>query len=292
MSILQRIANPQPAFSFEFFPPKTQEGEKNLFRTVESLRALDPAFVSVTCGAGGSTRRKTVAWAGKIQNELHLPAVVHMTCLGMPETELQTTIDELQSHQLTNILALRGDPPKDTELPPSACHFANELVQKLRQSIPQATIAAACYPETHNEAPSRLADLESLKRKADAGTDFFITQLFFDNSKYFEFVGRARSLGLTQPIVPGIMPIHNVEQTKRFTTMCGATIPISLLRLLEQYESSPSAVFHIGVAHAIAQAHDLLANGAPGVHFYTLNRSPATRLVVQALQKDLALKAP
>lgn len=285
MRIIDHLTGEKPCFSFEFFPPKTEKGESSLFGAIRQLAELDPGFVSVTCGAGGSTREKTVDWAGKIKHEIGIEPVVHLTCLGVPESEIRETIGSIQGLGLKNVLALRGDMPMDgSEVGEGFCAYASDLVSLVRSTMPEGCIAAACYPEMHSEAASKQADLEAMKRKADAGVDFFITQLFFDNDKYFEFVGRARSLGITQPIVPGIMPIQGVAQVRRFTSMCGASIPSHLLKLLDQYDVAPAAVYHIGVAHAIAQCTELLAAGAPGIHFYTLNKSPATRVVVEALR--------
>jgi methylenetetrahydrofolate reductase (NADPH) len=285
MRIADVLGQPGPHFSFEFFPPKTNAGEQSLFRTITSLKEFEPSFVSVTCGAGGSTRRKTIEWARRIRDEIGIEPLVHMTCRGVGEGELSDSLGELASSELQNILALRGDHPLDEEnAQDSACLFASDLISRVKTHLPQACVVAACYPETHTEATSRTSDLEFMKAKADAGAEVFITQLFFDNDKYFQFVGRARTMGITQPIIPGIMPIQNVEQIKRFTQMCGASIPKHLMTLLEQYKETSSAVFYIGVAHAIAQADELLRNGVPGLHFYTLNKSPATRLVVEALR--------
>lgn len=285
MRIADVLGQPGPHFSFEFFPPKTNAGEQSLFRTITSLKEFDPSFVSVTCGAGGSTRRKTIEWAKRIRDEIGIEPLVHMTCRGVGEGELSDSLGELASSELQNILALRGDHPLDEEnAQDSACLFASDLISRVKTHLPRACVVAACYPETHTEATSRTSDLEFMKAKADAGAEVFITQLFFDNDKYFQFVGRARTMGITQPIIPGIMPIQNVEQIKRFTQMCGASIPKHLMTLLEQYKDTSSAVFYIGVAHAIAQADELLRNGVPGLHFYTLNKSPATRLVVEALR--------
>lgn len=284
MRVVDSLLAPSPAFSFEFFPPKTEAGEDSLFRTVGRLNDLAPTFVSITCGAGGSTRGKTVQWADRIHHEFGLETVVHLTCLGLSEPELHETIDEIQAQGLRNILVLRGDAPADGSATHSHCSYASDMIAFVRERYPQACIGAACYPEGHTEANSLMADLENLRKKADAGADYFITQLFFDNRHYFEFVGRARSMGITQPILPGIMPIQDVGQVKRFTEMCGATIPTHLMKLLEQYDGSPRAVFYIGVAHAIAQCDELLRSGAPGIHFFTLNRSPGTRLVLEALR--------
>lgn len=288
MRISELLGSGKPLCSFEFFPPKTPAGERALFKSLAALKELEPSFVSVTCGAGGSTRRQTVEWARRIRDEIELEPLVHMTCLGVGREEIDRAIEGVRTHGLVNVLALRGDQPGEgaTDGP---CQYANELVSLVKSRYSEAFVAAACYPEKHVEASSKVNDLENLKKKADAGTDLFITQLFFDNRHYFEFLGRARSMGISQPILPGIMPIQNVAQTKRFIEMCGATIPPSLMKLLEQYQDSPSAVFYIGVAHAIAQASELLANGAPGVHFYTLNKSPATRLVVEALKSESSL---
>lgn len=284
MRIIDRLGVDGPSFSFEFFPPKTSKGEERLFKTIAQLSALEPTFVSVTCGAGGSTRLKTAEWASQIRKESGIEPMVHMTCLGVPESEIRQTLTESKQAGLSNILALRGDPPLEGNWEPGFCNFANELIGVIREDFPDACIAAACYPEKHTEADSFRSDLEAMKRKSDSGVDFFITQLFFDNAKYFEFVGRARSIGISQPIIPGIMPIQNVEQVRRFTSMCGATIPSHLSKLLGQYDVAPAAVYHIGIAHAIAQSHELLEAGVPGIHFYTLNKSPATRVVVEALK--------
>ncbi len=285
MRIIDRLGLDEPCISFEFFPPKTIGGEKALLRAIRQIKELDPGFVSVTSGAGGSTRSRTVMWTKKIRQSTGLEPMAHLTCLGVSQSELDETIEGLSESKVENVLALRGDPPKDGIVGESVCRYASDLVGFVRDRMPGACVAAACYPESHVEAPSVQADLDNLKTKADSGVDFFITQLFFDNNKYFEFVGRARSKGITQPIIPGIMPIQNVAQIKRFIDMCGATIPGHLLKLLDQYQAYPAAVFHIGVAHAIAQSAELLAAGAPGVHFYTLNKSPATRLVVEALRQ-------
>ncbi len=284
MRILDGLGAEGTSFSFEFFPPKTEAGERLLFETIAQLRELNPHFVSVTSGAGGSTRGRTVEWAKRIRQDSGIEPMLHLTCRGVPEAELAETIRSLKEAKLYNILALRGDQPQDSAAPEGAYQYADELIRHIRNDFPESCIAAACYPEKHTEASSIRDDLENLRRKADSGADFFITQLFFDNSKYFEFVGRARSMGLTQPILPGIMPIQNVDQVRRFIQMCGASIPPHLMKLLDQYNFSPKAVYHIGIAHAIAQCQELIESGAPGIHFYTLNKSPATRVVVEAIR--------
>ncbi len=277
------VAKGKPLFSFEFFPPKTPGGERSLFRSLESLRQLEPAFVSVTC-AGGNIG-KTVAQARQIRDDLDLEAVVHLTCLGVPRDRLVETIRDIREAGLINILALRGDPRADA--PQDAPCFASDFVALIREVYPEACVLGACYPEGHVEADNLTADLLNLKKKTDAGVDVLVSQLFFDNRHYFEFVGRARTMGITAPVLAGVMPIQNLDQVRRFTQMCGAKVPEHLHHLLEQYRVSDGATFYIGVAHALSQSAELLASGAPGVHFYTLNKSPATRLVVEALRREL-----
>jgi methylenetetrahydrofolate reductase (NADPH) len=229
----------RPVFSFEFFPPKTEEGLRNLFDAVGELRSLRPDFVSVTYGAGGSTANKTIEIVSRIKEEYGIEAMAHFTCVGSTVDELRETLDAMAAVGVDNVLALRGDPP---------------------------------------------AGQEDLKEKVDAGARFLITQLFFDNALYFDFVHRARDVGIEVPIVPGIMPITNVKQLERMTSLCGATIPSRLRRELVSRSDQPDAVGDFGVAYATMQCAELLRGGAPGIHFYTLNRSPATRAILSALK--------
>lgn len=274
----------EPVFSFEFFPPRDAAGEAALGRALGQLKPLAPGFVSVTYGAGGSTKSKTLEWAGRIREEVGCEAVIHQTCLGVSREDIDETLVAMKTAGLMNILALRGDLPKDGKDVESAFHHAVDLVAYVKGVLPDACVLAACHPEGHMEATSRTADLDHLKRKVDAGADVLVSQIFFDNRAFFDFLGRARSKGISVPIIPGIMPIQSTAQVKRFVELCGATLPPQLLHLLEEYKETPKAVFYIGVAHAVAQASELLANGVPAVHFYTLNKSPATRLVVQAMR--------
>lgn len=287
MRITDLITPGLPAYSFEFFPPKTAKGEESLFATISQLQDLKPAFVSVTCGAGGSEKGKTLEWAERIFTDHHIEAIVHLTCLGQTSRDLERTIDEIGELGLRNILALRGDRPKSGNVS-EGCQYASDLVSIIRQRHPASCIIGACYPEGHTEAPSAQADLDHLKAKVDAGTDVLITQLFFDNTVYLRFVESCRKAGITIPILPGIMPITNVEQLERFTKMCGASIPADLQKRLIAAKDDPQEVIAIGVEQAIDQCHELLDEGVPGIHFYTLNRSPATRLVVQALRRRSA----
>jgi methylenetetrahydrofolate reductase (NADPH) len=284
MRISQTLAERRTCFSFEFFPPKSDQGVENLLETARALRALNPAFVSVTYGAGGSTRARTIDVAKRIKRELDLEVMAHLTCVGHTRDELRGIFDELAAAGIENIMALRGDPPRgETSFQPTegGFRYATELIEMLA-GYPFA-IGAAAYPEKHPEAANSDDDLANAKRKVDAGAAFLVTQLFFDNDLYFGFVARAHAAGITVPIVPGIMPITNYEQIARMTKMCGATIPKSLLDELELRAEEPEAVAELGVAYCTLQCFDLLARGAPGIHFYTLNRSPATRAVVSAL---------
>jgi len=274
-------------FSFEFFPPKTPEGEANLWRALEDLKGLEPGFVSVTYGAGGSTRDRTVELVTHIKERTGIEAMAHLTCVGHTRDELKAVLDTLAAAKLDNVLALRGDPPKgETAFVAAAGGFryASELTEFIHQGDYRFCVGAACYPEGHVETHSRDDDLKHLKLKVDAGADFLITQLFFDNAFYFDFVERARRAGINVPIVPGIMPITNFEQIQRFLRMCGATMPMRLQLQLERVKDDHEAVMQLGVAHATVQCMELLARGVPGIHFYTLNRSPATRMIVGALQ--------
>ena len=282
-SILKESAD--PTFSFEFFPPKTDEGEANLFEAIEQLVPLDPAFVSVTYGAGGSTRDKTLEIVSRVHRDYGIEAMAHFTCVDATVDDLRSTLDELQRLGVENVLALRGDPPGggDWVQAEGGLAYASELVELIDSDYSFA-IGAAAFPEVHVHATSAEEDLRHLKAKVDAGAHFLITQLFFDNDAYFDFVARAREAGIEVPIVPGILPITNIAQLERITSMCGAKIPAGLQAELDARAGDPDAVAQFGVAYATLQCAELLAGGAPGIHFYTLNLSPATRAIVSALR--------
>jgi methylenetetrahydrofolate reductase (NADPH) len=285
MRISQALATQRPFFSFEFFPPRTDEACAHLLDTARTLRELRPAFVSITYGAGGSTRARTVELSKQIRQEVGLNVMAHVTCVASTRAQLRSVLNELEAAGIENVLALRGDPPRDAAnvgMSASAFAHASDLTAMVARNY-HFCIGGACYPEKHIEAASLEDDLQNLRRKVDAGAEFLITQLFFDNDKYFEFVDRARHAGITVPILPGIMPITNYEQIQRFTAMCGATIPPKLLAELDVRRDEPKAVEELGVAYATLQCTDLLRRGAPGIHFYTLNKSPATRAIVSAL---------
>jgi methylenetetrahydrofolate reductase (NADPH) len=283
---IDRMASPGPTFSFEFFPPKTEAGEENLRTALAELRGLNPSFVSVTYGAGGSTRGKTIEIVKRIREQHGLEAMAHFTCVGATVTELRATLDEMQSAGIDNVLALRGDPPAGQEQwrkTEGGLEYSRELVELIAADYPFA-IGGACFPETHIHAASPEEDLEHLAEKVAAGVQFLITQLFFDNALYFEFIQRARAAGVNVPIIPGIMPITQVGQAERMAKLCGASIPDGLRRELHARGEDPEAVLDFGVAYATLQCAELLREGVPGIHFITLNRSPATRAILSALR--------
>jgi len=292
MHIRELLSTGRPSFSFEFFPPKTEKGLESLRDTIHGLRDLRPTFVSVTYGAGGSTRDRTIDLVGEIQRHHGLTAMAHLTCVGSSREEIASILNRLHEAGVENVLALRGDPPKGEEefvAPEDGFAFSNELTEFVRESN-RFCVGGACYPEGHVECIGSSGerdldrDLENLKKKVDAGAQFLVTQLFFDNQYYFDFVARARKAGIGLPIIPGIMPITNVEQIKRFTDMCGTSLPQKLITEMERYKDKIEDVISLGVAYATAQSFDLLQRGAPGIHFYTLNKSSATRMIVTALR--------
>ncbi|MEA2481038.1 MAG: methylenetetrahydrofolate reductase [Thermoleophilaceae bacterium] len=286
MRIDQALEEVRPCFSFEFFPPKTDAGMENLWRALTELREDDPTYVSVTYGAGGSTRGRTIDITKRIKSELGIEAMAHFTCVGATTDELRSTLDEMQAAGIENVLALRGDPPQgETEWrqTPGGLQYSTELARLIHENYDFA-IGAACFPEVHIASPSLDHDLGVLKEKIAAGVTFVITQLFFDNELYFEFVDKARAAGVDVPIIPGIMPIEGYKQIKRITGMCGAKLPAELERELSIRQEDPDAVRDLGVAYATLQCSELLARGAPGIHFYTLNKSPATRAILAALR--------
>ena len=289
MRIDERIAEvTQPTFSFEFFPPKSEEGERNLKAALDELSGMDPTFVSVTYGAGGSEtqRRKTIDIVAGIKADFGLEAMAHFTCIGATVEELHSTLDTMRDAGIENVLALRGDPPAGQDewtATDGGLRYSRELIEMIRAEYDFA-IGAACFPEVHIHAESAESDLRHLKAKVDAGARFLITQLFFDNAFFYDFAARAREIGIEVPILPGIMPITNYQQIRKITSMCGSVIPAHLLAELDLRADDPQAVTDFGVAYATLQCADLLANGAPGIHFYTLNRSPATRAILSALR--------
>jgi methylenetetrahydrofolate reductase (NADPH) len=290
MRIDEILSKGKPSVSFEFFPPKTEQGFTQLYQTIDELRPLRPSYVSVTYGAGGSTRQKTVELVERIQREIGIRSMAHLTCVGHTADEIGRILDELWEGGIRNILALRGDPPQGQSwFVPTEGGFAyaDQLVGYVK-SRHEFSIGVAGYPEGHPQCLNRTRDLENLKRKVDNGACFVVTQLFFDNTDFYRFRDTARTMGIKVPIIAGIMPISNLGQIKRFISMCGAKIPNPLLIKLESLESSPDAVAAAGVEYATRQCQDLLFHGVDGVHFYTLNKSKATVQICKALNTDHA----
>jgi methylenetetrahydrofolate reductase (NADPH) len=269
-------------FSFEFFPPKTDEGFRTLFRTIEKLKSRQPDFVSMTWGAGGSTRRKTVDLVVKIERELGITAMSHLSCVDSTPEQLAQALDKLEAGGVKNVLAVTGDRQSGYKPPPGAFPYASDLSNFIHSRW-NFDVVGACYPETHPLAPSPEADLENLVRKVNTGMKVLITQLFFDNDCYFEFVERARAAGIEQPIVPGIMPIISVSNFKHITSLCDARVPPKLAAQLREVEDDDAETMEVGVEWAMQQCGGLLSGGAPGIHFYTMNKSPATRRIFESL---------
>src|SRR6266508_997240 len=286
MRIDEMLNSTRPFFSVEFFPPKTEEGREVLFETVEVLRRLEPHFFSVTSGAGGATREGTLETTRAIRDEYDSEAMAHLSCVGETTESLREIIDRIADAGIANILALRGDPPrgkKDFAQPEGGLGSAADLAAVITETHPEIAIGGACFPEVHPEAPSLEADLAYLKTKVQNGASFLITQLFFDNRLYYDFVPAARAAGIDVPIIPGIMPMTGFKQIARISELCEASIPEPLASAMEALEGDERAEFELGVAYATQQCADLLRRGAPGIHLYALNRSPATRAILGAL---------
>ena len=280
------LARPGPTFSVEFFPPKTEEGAEQLFATARSLRELGPDFVSVTYGAGGSTRDGTVEITRALKDDVGLETMAHLSCVGETKEGLAATLDRIAEAGVENVFALRGDPPRgetDFVQPEGGLGSAAELTGFI-SSRWNFTVGGACFPEVHPEAPDLDTDLDYLKTKVDAGASFLITQLFFDNAVYFDFLAAARARGIDVPILAGVIPVASFAQTKRICDLCDASIPPRLEAAFVAAEGDEQAEFELGIAFAAQQCAELLLRGAPGIHFYALNRAPATRAVLGALQ--------
>jgi methylenetetrahydrofolate reductase (NADPH) len=280
-------ARPELTLSVEFFPPKTDKGEETLFSELETIKRLNPAFCSVTYGAGGSTREKTVDLVDRIHRECNLEVMCHLTVLSQSKDKARSILQTLKHKGIENLLALGGDPPQgatDWEPPPDRFHYAVELVREA-VAMGGLSVAVAGFPEVHPRAKSRAADLNYLKDKVDAGAVAIITQLFFDNEDFYRYVEDARKLGITVPIVPGVLPILSAPQIRRFTALCCAKIPAQLERELAKVEGDDAAAVKMGIEYASRQCEGLVKFGVPGLHFYSLNKSHS----LQAICKNLCL---
>ena len=281
MKISEIFKQKRRTLSFEFFPPKKIENEQALFNTIEVLKKYNPDFVSITYGAGGSSQDKTVEWTLKIKEQYGLNPMMHLTCITATREFIDRIADTLKENSIDNILALRGDLPEGFDRSQMEFGYAYQLVGYLKEKE-GFSIGVAGYPEGHPESPSLEKDVEYLKMKIDAGGDFIITQLFFDNRKFFDFLDRLNKFGITVPVVAGIMPVLNLKQVSRFTDMCGATIPRELLTKLDG--KSKDDAYKIGVEYAVKQCQELIDNGVKGLHFYTLNKFNATEDILKAIK--------
>lgn len=272
--------------SFELFPPKTAAGLKKLFEHTDRLIEFEPSFITCTYGAGGSTREKTLEVISTVRQKYDCPVATHLTCVGATTEELKEYLDQAIAKDIQNVVALRGDPPKGEEkfcAVAGGFSYANELVAFIRKEFPTIGIAVAGYPETHQEAPSADADLENLKRKVDAGADVVITQLFYDNRDFFEFRNHCQNAGISVPIVPGLLPVTNGGQIQRIASLCGANLPQKFVEALNKYPDASEEQFEVGVEFATEQTQELVEEGVPGIHFYVLNKSEATRRVLDSV---------
>ncbi len=286
MRVSQAYGSGKLGLSFELFPPRTEAGEAAMYRSLDELMVFRPSFVTCTYGAGGSTREKTLEIVTQVRRRFGVPVASHLTCVGATVADLRAYLAAAADREIDNIVALRGDPPAgDATFRPVAggLRYANELVALIRGEFPQFGVAVAGYPETHQEAPSAELDLENLKRKVDSGGDVIITQLFYDNADLFRFRDRCRSAGISAPIVPGILPVTNLAQIKRIASLCKARLPADFIAALEEAGGDDARQFEVGVEFATRQVQELLDGGAPGIHFYVLNKSPAAVRVLQAV---------
>lgn len=286
MTIAAAYGPDKVALSFELFPPKTDQGDAALLKHVARLMEFRPSFVTCTYGAGGSTQDKTLQIVSRVHQDFDVPVATHLTCVGSTADQLRSYLSDAVAAGVQNVVALRGDPPKGEEQfrqTAGGFAYANELVAMIRGEFPTLGIAVAGYPEVHQEAPSREADLENLKRKVDAGADAVITQLFYDNQDFFRFRDDCRRAGIEAPIVPGLLPITNTAQIKRITALCGARLPAELVDRLEAAGEDPDSQFEAGVEIATRQTVELLDQGVPGIHYYVLNKSEAASRVLQSV---------
>ena len=285
MKVRECFDGGRPVFSFEFFLPKTLAGMVRFESTIRNLKRLSPSFVTLTYGAGGSARDRTIETAGMIQNELGLTTVAHLTCIAHTRSEIEAVAGKIRGLGIENVMALRGDPPKDGVLPPENrrdYRHAVDLVRHIRK-LDGFCIGVAGYPEKHPEAATMEDDLRHLKEKVAAGADFITTQLFFDNADYFRFVDAVRAMGITLPILPGLMPVTNYGQLQKFAAMCGTHIPAEIIRDLGARQTDTEYVIQYGIDWTYRQSRDLLDRGAPGIHFYTLNKSRSTEVILSRL---------
>lgn len=287
MKITDILKNEKLTISFEVFPPKSDASFESVMRATEEIAALSPAFMSVTYGAGGGTSKYTVEIADNIQRKYHTSALAHLTCVSSSCETVAQRIEDLKAASITNVMALRGDIPNDTQDYPRDFKYACELIEQLRASDADFCIGAACYPEVHPESASRASDLAALRHKVDAGANFLTTQMFFDNNLFYEFREMASSVGINCPIIPGIMPITSAAQIDRAIHLSGSFMPRRFLALVEKFGSNPVAMKQAGIIYATDQIIDLFANGVKNVHVYSMNKPEVARAILNNLSDIL-----
>ena len=285
MKIKERLQENKVHISFEVFPPKTDAGFESVMGAVEKIAALKPSYISVTYGAGGGTSKNTVKIASHIKKALGVPSLAHLTCASSTREEVHAVIDRLKEEGIENILALRGDIPKDASFPiPGQYHYASELIRDIKEQG-DFCIGAACYPEGHVESASKDEDILHLKEKVDCGVDFLTTQMFFDNSILYNFLYRIREKGITVPVLPGIMPVTNGKQIARICSLSGTVLPQRFLAVVDKFGDNPAAMQQAGIAYATDQIIDLIANGIQNIHIYSMNKPEVAAAIMANLSE-------
>ena len=284
MKIIDKFKEKNPLISFEIFPPKADYPIDTIFNAIDELYNMDPDFMSVTYGAGGSTKDKTVEISSYIQNKYDLTSIAHVTCISSAKSEINNILNSLEEHNVQNVLALRGDYPKDSaiELPIDGFKNSVELIEHFKRNS-NLCVGAACYPEKHPDASNLNEDIDFLKRKMDAGADFLVTQMFFDNELFYDFYDKAIQKGINLPIITGIMPILNKRQINTIVNLTGNSIPKKFERLLTKYSDNPEALREAGMSYAVSQIIDLLSWGVDGIHIYTMNKPSTARKILGSI---------
>lgn len=287
MKIIDRILEDKVNISFEVFPPKTEDTYDKIIAAIEEIAALKPSFVSVTYGAGGGTSKNTVKIASHIQNDLGVDSIAHLTCVSSTKEEVHRVVEDMKEKGIQNILALRGDIPKEADFPlPGQYKYACELIEDIKTQG-DFCIGAACYPEGHVESEHKADDIANLKRKVDCGVDFLTTQMFFDNSILYNFLYRIREKGITVPVLPGIMPVTNGKQIARICQMSGTILPQRFYAIVDRFGDDPKAMQQAGIAYATDQIIDLFANGINNVHVYSMNKPYVAQKILENLSEIL-----
>ncbi len=286
MKIKDILGKGQPTLSFEVFPPKEESNFASVEKAALEIAKLEPAFMSVTYGAGGGTSKYTVQIASDVQDTCHVPTLAHLTCVSSTREKVHSVLQDIKAHGIENVLALRGDIPKDGKVEKDY-QYASQLIREIRETSPELCIGAACYPEGHVESVNKTADIEHLKEKVEAGCDFVTTQMFFDNDILYNYLYRIREKGITVPVVAGIMPVTNVSQIKRICSMSGTYLPARFKAIVDRFGDNPAAMKQAGIAYATEQIIDLIANHVNGIHIYSMNKPDVAAQIKNSLSEIL-----